>query len=145
MEIQIKQMREEHLKDILPIEAELFTEPWQTEFFNFEIKQGDSIVAYNEGKLVGYVCGFAVLDEFSISNVGVSKRIQRHGVAYKMLKHLIDKKISDGTIVFYLEVRESNISAINLYRKLGFGTIGKRRNYYKHPLEDAIVMKYEHQ
>ncbi len=145
MDIKIETMTGSHLQSILPIEEKLFSEPWKEEFFKYEIEQGDSLVALIDGILVGYVCGFSVLDEYSISNVGVSKDYQRNGIAFKLLKHLMDKKIKEGIVVFYLEVRESNLSAINLYRKLGFRTIGKRMKYYTSPIEDAVVMKYEFQ
>jgi ribosomal-protein-alanine N-acetyltransferase len=147
MEIEIVKMGFEHLEEILVIEKELFSEPWQEEYFKFEIEQGDSLTAISKetSRIVGYVCGWAVLDEFSITNVGVAKKYQKQGIAQQMLELLLSRKVAEGTLAFYLEVRESNLAAINLYRKMGFVTIGKRLKYYRHPVEDAIVMKYTHQ
>ncbi|MBN2829328.1 MAG: ribosomal protein S18-alanine N-acetyltransferase [Candidatus Cloacimonetes bacterium] len=146
MEIEIVKMTFEHLPVILEIEKELFSEPWLEEYFKFEIEQGDSLTAFHKetGEIVGYICGWAVLDEFSITNVGVAKRFQKQGIAERMLELLLSRKVSEGVVVFYLEVRESNLPAINLYRKTGFTTIGKRLKYYRNPVEDAIVMKYTH-
>jgi ribosomal-protein-alanine N-acetyltransferase len=145
MEFEIVKMKQEHLVEILKIEEELFPEPWTAEFFAYEIEQGDSLVAKEllTGEIIGYVCGWAVLDEYSITNVGVGKRYQKQGIAKKMITHLMQKKLTEKVVVFYLEVRETNIPAINLYRNIGFQTIAKRLKYYRNPVEDALVMKYQ--
>ncbi|MFB0921525.1 MAG: ribosomal protein S18-alanine N-acetyltransferase, partial [Oscillospiraceae bacterium] len=87
----------------------------------------------------GYIGLMYVLDEGYISNVAVSPVYRRRGVADALIEALIER--TKDTLAFMtLEVRESNHAAKYLYSKHGFETVGKRKNYYDRPKEDALLM-----
>jgi [ribosomal protein S18]-alanine N-acetyltransferase len=138
----IRRMNAADLAEVKEIENTLFPDPWSEEFFVEEFERHDAyVLAENQtGKLAGYLCGWHVLDEFMITNIGIRKEDQRKGLGEFMLREVISQKAETGVIYFYLEVRESNLSAIQLYNKLGFGIIGKRFDYYQNPEENALVM-----
>lgn len=100
-----------------------------------------------------HIAGFVICNflahECHLLNIVVNPKFQRKGFAKKLLTHLIEKACHNGSEVLILEVRESNLSAINLYRSFGFVTIGSRKNYYRGNLdkslerENALVMSLD--
>ena len=98
------------------------------------------MTAKETGKIIGYICGLLLYDEFNITNVGVTSDHQRDGFGQALLKFIISYLLKQNCLKFYLEVRESNIAAIRLYEKYGFYIIGKRKKYYNHPVEDALML-----
>jgi len=135
-------MTVDDLPEIMEIESTLFPDPWSEDFFSEEYERHDAFVLEDNDtfELAGYLCGWHVLDEFMITNVGIRKDLQKKGLGEYMMRYVIAEKAEIGVIYCYLEVRESNLPAIALYQKLGFGIIGKRLNYYQHPEENALVM-----
>lgn len=89
--------------------------------------------------------GFAginiVLDEAHIANIVVKKSSRKIGVGSKLLEKLI-LKAKSCTNSITLEVNEKNLSAISLYQKYGFQTLGKRKNYYNNTYDAYIMTKY---
>jgi [ribosomal protein S18]-alanine N-acetyltransferase len=140
----IRKMTAEDLVEVLEIEISLFPDPWTEEFFVEEFERHDAFVLENNltMELAGYLCGWHVLDEFMITNIGIRKNLQSTGLGEFLMSEVLNQKTDSGVIYYYLEVRESNKPAINLYKKLGFGIIGKRLNYYQHPEENALVMSF---
>lgn len=122
------------------IEKECFSEPWSENVFAEDIKRETSatFVALCDEKIIGFVNLSTVLDEANINNVAVTEDFRRMGVAQKLL----DKAFSalDEIAFFHLEVREGNSAAIALYEKNGFLKDGLRKNFYKNPTENAILM-----
>lgn len=112
-----------------------------------ETSQKYSPLSKESVQIVGFViCDFLV-HECHLLNIVVNPKFQRKGFAKKLLLHLIEKASGNSSEAIILEVRESNLSAINLYESLGFTIIGSRKNYYRGNTqqdlsrEDAIVMK----
>ena len=138
----IRVMTLEDIEEILLIENELFTSPWSMAMFVHEILNHKAFVLTetSENLIVGYTCGWKVLDEYQITNVGIAKAYQRRGLAEYLLIKVIKLMLEEFCFNYFLEVRESNISAIQLYRKLGFIEIGRRKNYYNNPIENALIM-----
>ena len=102
---------------------------------------GGVILAAEEGNdLLGYVWARFVLDEGDIGNVAVAPDSRRRGIGAALLKALFAESERRGAAVLQLEVRESNLAARRLYEKNGFEIVGKRKNYYEKPAEDAILM-----
>ena len=102
---------------------------------------GGVILAAEEGNdLLGYVWARFVLDEGEIGNIAVAPEHRRCGVGAALLGALFAESERRGAAVLQLEVRESNLAARRLYEKNGFETVGKRKNYYEKPTEDAILM-----
>jgi len=122
------------------IERESFGRPhWTVEDF----RRYDCLVAESDGRIVGFLVSrqtLAAMDgqpsEREILNLAVLPIHRRLGVASALLK----KELLRDSI-FFLEVRESNSSAQELYRRFGFAEVGRRRNYYQFPSETAIVMR----
>ena len=97
----------------------------------------------DDGRVVGYAGVQVILDEGYITNVAVRPECRRQGVAGKLLQVFLDFAQANGLAFLTLEVRASNQAAIILYGRHGFRSVGRRRNYYEHPREDAIIMTRE--
>lgn len=103
--------------------------------------EGGVILAAEEGGgLLGYVWARFVLDEGDIGNIAVAPGFRRRGAGAALLKALLEEAERRQAAVVQLEMRESNLAARRLYEKNGFETVGKRKNYYEKPAEDAILM-----
>ncbi len=105
-----------------------------------DIDGGIILAAEEEKNLLGYVWARFVLDEGDIGNIAVAPGFRRRGVGAALLAVLLDEAARRQTAVVQLEVRASNLAARRLYEKNGFETVGKRKNYYEKPTEDAILM-----
>ena len=131
-----------HLREIAEIENACFSLPWTFEQLEKQMSVDNCIflaATNDDGALMGYIGLMFVLDEGYISNVAVSPNYRRRGVADALITELIErtkKRLSFLT----LEVRESNLAAIELYSKHGFEPVGKRKNYYDKPKEAALLM-----
>lgn len=115
--------------------------PWSYDTFEHDITNEHAyylIVTVAE-KPVGFIAGTLIIDELSISNVAVIPAFRRQNIAKRLCEHWL-KTFKPGIKVF-LEVRSSNIAAINLYHLLGFQQIARRNAYYHHPVEDALIME----
>ena len=92
-------------------------------------------------KVVGYIGSQTVLDESDMMNVAVHPDYRRRGIAEALVLALADELATHSSRSLALEVRESNAPAIALYEKLGFVQIGLRKNYYRNPKEDALILR----
>ena len=102
---------------------------------------GGVILIAEEGEtLLGYVWAHFVLDEGDIGNVAVAPAVRRCGIGAALMEAFQTEAERRGAAVVQLEVRESNLAAWRLYEKNGFEIVGKRKNYYEKPAEDAILM-----
>ena len=143
MHFEIADVRLEHIDEIEQLEKQCFSVPWSRQALISQLPDDMHIfiAAFNEsGRVLGYVGMMYVLDEGYISNVAVSPECRRLGIADKLIESLI-KRANERNLSFVtLEVRESNLPAIELYRKFGFSDVGMRKNYYNKPTENAILM-----
>ncbi|MDD5902491.1 MAG: ribosomal protein S18-alanine N-acetyltransferase [Oscillospiraceae bacterium] len=143
MYFEIADVRLEHIDEIELLEKQCFSVPWSRQALISQLPDDMHffIAAFNDsGRVLGYVGMMYVLDEGYISNVAVSPECRRLGIADKLIESLI-KRASEKNLSFVtLEVRESNLPAIELYRKNGFSDVGMRKNYYNKPTENAILM-----
>lgn len=140
--IKINKMEEKHLEQVASIEKEIFSVPWSKEAFNNSINLDNTsyYVALEEDAVVGYCGIYKVMNLGDITNVAVTPKKRKQGIAFKLVEKMICDATKEGVTEVMLEVRESNFPAISLYEKIGFKKITKRKEYYKHPKEDAIVM-----
>ena len=145
MEYIIVPMDRSHLRQIAELEKECFSQPWSEAALEEELynPQASFIVAEDgEGGVLGYAGLQVVLDEGYIANIAVEDAARRHGVASALLD--VYCRFGQEHLAFLtLEVRESNKAAIGLYLKHGFEEVGRRKNYYHDPKEDAIIMTRE--
>lgn len=143
---------------ILAIEQDLFADPWSSDIFTTEIIQSEQFfkevkgkqqktkhnyVLEYRGEIVGFFLGWAIYDEYSIMNIGVSKSFQNKGLGSFIMSKMLERALDLECFTIYLEVRVSNLPAIRLYEKYRFEQVGVRKNYYPDPLEDALVMKLD--
>ena len=143
MEYRIIDAEEKHIKALHEIENECFSMPWTMDMLKAQLKDSrhEFIIAEDgEGKVLGYVGMMYVIDEGYISNVAVSAKYRRQGIADALICALYERASALGLSFMTLEVRKSNLPAISLYEKHGFTVVGKRKNYYELPKEDALLM-----
>jgi len=144
LEITICPMAEADLDRVLLIEQRSFPHPWLRQHFIDELGSPFAfpLSAFDHaGRLVGYICPMLLLDEGHILNVAVDPDLRGSGVGRMLVQKVLDDCRQAGASFVSLEVRESNLSAISLYRKMGFVEVGKRKRYYENG-EDALMMEH---
>ena len=116
--------------------------PWTWQQLKSQLKDDshEFICALDGERVTGYVGMMYVLDEGYISNVAVSPEHRRQGVADALISELLHRADELSLSFVTLEVRDSNAPARALYEKHGFKDVGRRKNYYDFPTEDAILM-----
>jgi [ribosomal protein S18]-alanine N-acetyltransferase len=102
-------------------------------------EQAAEEAAEEAGERCGFVCATAVAGEWEIENMVVAAEFLRRGIANELLRALIQRAENEAASAILLEVRESNLPARRLYEKNGFREVGRRRVYYRDPVEDAIL------
>lgn len=133
----------EDAKEIFAIEMECFSVPWSLDSIETELLNEDKKLYYvveDANGIVGYAGAWLVYDEGQITNIAIRPSARRQGFGAKLTSALIEECFKRGMHEIFLEVRISNLSALSLYRKLGFTVKGMRKNYYSEPKEDAYIM-----
>lgn len=142
--MEIRDAREEDIESIALIERECFSLPWTPETLRAQLRPGHVfLAAFEDGEVVGYAGLCHVLDEGYISNVATASAYRRRGAAAALMRRLEERARALNLAFMTLEVRESNLPARALYAGLGYAVVGRRRNYYQNPREDAILMTLE--
>lgn len=138
----IRKGTKEDIEAIYNIELESFSVPWSLESITQELENEVAyyVVAEEDGQVLGYAGLWDVVGEGQITNIAVRPSGRRKGIGKKLVEGLIAYGKEKELEVLILEVRESNEAAIKLYSEVGFKDIGKRKNYYTKPTEDAILM-----
>ena len=146
MHVRIVPMNADHLDEIAESERICFSTPWSRNMLAEELDNACSafLVAEDDaGKVAGYAGLQVILDEGYITNVAVRPECRRNGIAGKLLQVFLDFGQANHLAFLTLEVRASNYDAIALYGSRGFRSVGRRKNYYEHPREDAVIMTKE--
>ena len=132
------------LEAIHAIEVASFSDPWSRSSLRDTILGGTAAVVV-AADAMGSVVGFGVLlvaaDEAEIANVAVAEAERRRGVGAALVDHLIGEAARRGGRSIHLEVRESNAAARALYATRGFSEVARRRQYYRKPDEDAVILR----
>lgn len=133
----------ENIDEMLKIEKRSFHSHWnkQTFFDEISAENGYYLVAKDKNRILGYSGFRFVLDEAHITTLAVHHRSRKKGIGTKLIEQLIKDARPMGLKKLYLEVRQSNTPAQKIYKKMGFKVIDRRREYYQHPVEDALVMQ----
>ena len=141
----IVRMNESHVKAVAELERICFSDPWSENSVASELKNKLALwlVAEEEGRVAGYIGSQTCTDESDVMNVAVHPDFRRRGIAETLVNALVEELRAIGSRCLTLEVRASNVPAISLYEKLGFGEIGRRKKYYRNPREDAMIMRKE--
>ena len=143
----IRRMRMGDLDAVAAIENATFARPWSRESFQQELERNVAaryLVAETDGKVVGYAGAWIILDESHITNIAVLDGYRGQGIGRQLTQALLQYLSNLGACYATLEVRVSNIRAQNLYKSLGFVSVGKRKRYYEDNQEDAFLMVCEH-
>ena len=139
-------MTYDHVPQAAELERLCFPDPWSEGMLREHLDNqcAAAVAAVGEdGTLLGYAGLLAVLDEGYITNVAVRPGFHRQGIASALLGVFLRFGEAGHLAFLTLEVRASNAAARALYDSLGFRAAGRRRNYYEHPREDAIIMTKE--
>lgn len=114
---------------------------WSAESFCSEVLKDNGIVlCFTDGiNVIALLSGYFAEGEGDITSIAVDENFRRQGLAQKLIAEL-EKLLPDSTENIFLEVRESNIPAVSLYRKCGFEKLSIRKNFYTNPRENAVVM-----
>jgi ribosomal-protein-alanine N-acetyltransferase len=138
-------MREGDLDAVRAIETFSFSNPWSDNTFRGEIQNTSIsfplvIVETATQKVVGYIVYWQIREDVQINNVAVHPDFRGRGAGETALRAVLDMVREAGATLVTLEVRLSNSAARNLYKKLGFQALGRRKDYYTNPDEDAEVL-----
>lgn len=142
MNYKLVPMTMEHIPQIAALERACFSRPWSEESLQGELWNESAVIIVAEGEdgtVLGYAGLQTVLDEGYINNVAVDEKYRRQGIADELISAFV--RFGRAKLAFLtLEVRASNAPAIALYAKHGFAEVGRRKNYYDAPKEDAVLM-----
>ena len=142
--IRIVPMNADHLEEIERLERICFSRPWSRRMLAEELENQCAAFLVAEDSQNGAVMGYAgllvVADEGYITNVAVFPEYRRQGVAAKILEIYLNFAQANQLAFLTLEVRPSNEAAIALYQRYGFEEVGRRKNYYDLPKEDALIL-----
>ena len=141
----IIKMDEFHVAQVAELEKICFNDPWSVNSIASELNNRLSLwlVAVEDERVVGYVGSQTVLGETDMMNIATHPDYRKQGVGTSLILALIKELDKRGSHSLMLEVRASNAAAISVYQKLGFEEVGKRRNYYRNPKEDALILRKE--
>ena len=143
----IRFMRLRDVDAVAEIEENTFARPWSRESFRQELTRNAVaryLVAEENGEILGYTGAWVILDESHITNIAVRENARGRGLGKRLTSELLQVLSNLGACYATLEVRVSNERAQNLYKSLGFVTVGKRKRYYEDNNEDAYLMVCEH-
>ena len=134
-----------HVPQIAALEKRCFTDPWSEASVASELENPLSLwlVEEREGVVAGYIGSQSVPPEADVMNVAVAPEFRRQGIASALLSALAARLAVQGIRSLTLEVRVSNAAARALYAAFGFAEIGRRKNYYLEPKEDALILRKE--
>lgn len=140
--LRFEALREEHIAQILSIEAESHGAPWTRKSFANELINPHSIflVALVDGDVAGYGGIWLVIDEAHVTTLTVASYQRRQGIGKAVMIELLKRAKTAGMVCSTLEVRAGNDAAIRLYKDLGYAVTARRKSYYPDNNEDALVM-----
>lgn len=152
VDVKIIRMEEKHVPDVFKLDQKSFTLPWSERSYIFEVRENPisiplvAIVQSGEssGQIAGFIVIWSIEDEAHIGTIAVDQDFQRLGIAEMLIETGLEQAKARGAYKVFLEVRESNLPARNLYHKLGFYDFDLRKKYYSDNQEDAIIMLLDH-
>jgi ribosomal-protein-alanine N-acetyltransferase len=142
--VRVRDAREEDLDQIHAIEVASFADPWSRDGFRELLSHSHarmSVAAGRASEVLGYSVTWFVSDESEIANLAVGPAARRGGVGALLLDTILAEATRAGARAVFLEVRESNEAARTLYASREFMVVGRRKEYYRRPVEDALVMR----
>ena len=143
----IEQMTEHDLLAVVEIEEESGLSPWGWDAYHKELQSPEEVIMLvaradsgGGGAVAGFIVSRLIGPELHVYNVAVRPELRRRGLAARLLRAVLEWGQRKGASLAFLEVREGNSAAQELYRGCGFAVAGRRRQYYAAPVEDALLM-----
>lgn len=143
MNVSIRKMTVEDLAAVVELDQVSFSLPWPERSFRFEVTDNPASrcwVAELDGKIVAMIVVWLIVDEAHVATLATHPEHRRQGIARRLLAHALLNLLQEGARSSFLEVRESNLGAQEMYRRFGYEDVGRRRRYYRDNDEDAILM-----
>ena len=142
--MRIREMVPADVEEAAELLSACFTDPWTRQSLEEIFRAGDyAALAAEEDSLAGLIIMKTVLDEADITTVAVSPSLRKQGIGKRLVGEMLRLARERGIRTIFLEVRESNRAARTLYEHAGFLQIGRRERYYRHPEEDAVLMRWD--
>ena len=131
---------------IARLEERCFPDPWsERDIQDLICTEGAMCFSAVDGdRLIAYVTGRIIAPEGEIYRVAVDPEYRQRGIGYRLLDYAVKTSKGQGLERLFLEVRSRNLPAVKLYTAYGFKQIGTRKNYYKNPTDDALIMLRAH-
>jgi ribosomal-protein-alanine N-acetyltransferase len=146
-DIKIREAKLYDLPAMTRMERESFDSYQGPDNLSKELNKNDGsnyiAVAESGDDKIGYANIHVVRGEAQLYSIAIDSSCRGQGIGEMLLSHMIDKSRTLGCDIMTLEVREGNTAAIELYKKLGFKEVGRRKGYYRKEKEDAILMDKE--
>lgn len=138
----VEPLEKKHVPFVVQLEEYCFSDSWSAAGVEAELKNPCArfLVARDGEMIAGYLSAAFIMDEGSVNRVAVAGAYRRRGIGTLLMRHLLEQAWEQGIAFVTLEVRRSNEKAIAFYKKMGFCSVGERRNFYLHPKEDAVLM-----
>jgi ribosomal-protein-alanine N-acetyltransferase len=143
MNLLIRKMTLNDIPFVVQLDKLSFSLPWPERSFRFELTDNPAsrcwvAVAYHQ--IVGMIVAWMLADEVHIATIATHPEFRRQRIASRLLTYSLLRAREEGARSSFLEVRESNLAAQELYRKFGYEVTGRRKRYYRDNDEDAILM-----
>lgn len=141
-EISIRTLQLADIDTILELEQDIFDDPWPRELFEdyLDLAGTDFLVALDDSEIIGYAILELEADYGHLTNIAVARNWRRKSVAKRLMNRIFDIISAHGRETIVLEVRPSSTEALKLYERYGFREMYRKPNYYRRPVEEAIVM-----
>ncbi|HAV79024.1 MAG TPA: ribosomal-protein-alanine N-acetyltransferase [Anaerolineae bacterium] len=139
----IRRMTLEDVSAVAALDKMSFSLPWPERSFRFELTDNPASRCWVydlDGKIVGMIVAWLLVDEVHIATIATHPEHRKQGIARELLTYALRYMSMEGAVTSFLEVRESNLAAQEMYRKFGYEESGRRKRYYKDTNEDAILM-----
>ena len=134
------------LAQVVAIDQVSFSLPWPERSFHFELTENKASrcwVVESEGRVVAMLVAWFIIDDIHIATFATHPDFRRQGIGKKLLSHVLRAAREEGALTSFLEVRENNLAAQEMYRKFGYVVSGRREHYYNDNGEAAILMTLE--
>jgi ribosomal-protein-alanine N-acetyltransferase len=142
-EFLIRPMTANDVDAVTTIEQAVFSDPWPKSAFRELLKESNRInlvSVTSEGHIAGYILAQIASDEMQVQNIAVTSEFRRQQLGAALLRRAEEDGVRLGALCSVLDVRTTNEAALGLYLSFGYRMIGRRKNYYRHPVCDALVL-----
>lgn len=143
MPIRIRKTQPEDIDAVYYIKKEQFSNPWKKKIFYDELNNDISYFYVAEDmtlkEIVGYIIFWVIQETIELHDIAVIEKYKKKGVGSQLMNFMLETARLKNVEEIFLEVRQSNVTAITLYEKYNFEKIDGRKNYYTEPVEDAAV------